>query len=133
MVLEELGRLEAPLVLDSRHGGGFVERQRRIALAERLSDWHLLTYWRQIGFINEVGVTRIPFGPELTEWYQRDIAQLAKIATSPNLEEDNILDPLLGSDGWQTLMTIVKESRRKFSFHLTRGSSLNIRHSATTI
>lgn len=63
MVLEELGRLEAPLVLDSRHGGGFVERQRRTALAEWLSDWHLLAYWRQIGFFGEVGTTRTATGP----------------------------------------------------------------------
>ena len=63
MVLQELGRLDAPLVLDSRHGGGFVEKQRRAALAEWLSDWHLLSYWRQIGFLNEVGATRIAFSP----------------------------------------------------------------------
>jgi DNA-binding FadR family transcriptional regulator len=62
MVLDALGRLEAQLVLESRHGGGFVEKQRRAALAEWLSDWHLLAYCPQIGFFNEVGATRIAFG-----------------------------------------------------------------------
>lgn len=65
-VLEELGRLDASLVLDGRHGGGFVEKQRRTALAEWLSDWHLLAYWPQIGFLDKVGTTRTAFGPSLT-------------------------------------------------------------------
>jgi len=71
-----------------------VEKQRRTALAEWLSDWHLLAYWPQIGFFND-----------------GDIAELTKIATCPDLEKDDILDLFLGSDGWKTLMTIVKESR----------------------
>jgi nuclear protein localization family protein 4 len=44
---------------------------------------------------------------------QNDIKVFIQTASSPNLLEDVIrLDPLLATDGWQTLMTFAREHAR---------------------
>lgn len=114
-LIAQLGKLDAPLVLDSKLGSEYETRRRRELLAKWLSDWHLLAFWNQVGFLSEVSSLTTPSPALITDHlYQRDIAELAKIATNANLEDPAILDNLLKSDGWQTLMTIVNESKRKF-------------------
>jgi nuclear protein localization protein 4 homolog len=95
--LSKLGKLGAPLIADSRIEASFDSRRAREKVAKWLSDWHLLAYWSQVGFLGNA-----------------DIKELARIATSPNLEEPSLLDGLLEKDGWQTLMTVVADSTRKF-------------------
>lgn len=54
---------------------------------------------------------------------QEDMKVLTKVASSPALLEDvSLLDPLMATEGWQTLMTFVRESARK-SPHLSDCSS----------
>jgi nuclear protein localization family protein 4 len=71
----------------------FEARRSRENLARALSDWHLLGYWNQVGFLSEA-----------------DIQLIANIGTAPSFEEPTLLDPLLESDGWRTLMALVTES-----------------------
>ncbi len=48
---------------------------------------------------------------------------LIKVASSPTLLEDiSQLDPLLATEGWQTLMTFARESAREW---LSNGSMVN--------
>ena len=96
-LFSKLGKLGAPLIVDSRIEASFDSRRAREKVAKWLSDWHLLAYWNQVGFLGKA-----------------DIKELARIATSPNLEEPSLLDGLLEKDGWQTLMTVVADSTRKF-------------------
>ncbi|KAG8807298.1 nuclear protein localization protein 4, partial [Serendipita sp. 399] len=93
MLLNRLSQLGAPSIVPSPLDSSFSSRQSREKLGGWLSDWHLLAYWSQIGFL----------GPD-------DIKLIARIATSPNLEEPTILDSFLEREGWQTLMAIVSES-----------------------
>lgn len=41
--------------------------------------------------------------------------ELAKIATSPNLDEVTLLDRILESDSWRTVMAVATESARAYS------------------
>lgn len=38
---------------------------------------------------------------------------LLRAATAPNLEDPTILDELISTEGWQTLMTFTRETARK--------------------
>lgn len=96
-LFSKLGKLGASSIVDSRIEASFDSRRAREKVAKWLSDWHLLAYWNQVGFLGKA-----------------DIKELARIATSPNLEEPSLLDGLLENDGWQTLMTVVADSTRKF-------------------
>lgn len=50
---------------------------------------------------------------------QEDMKVLTKVASSPTLLDDaSRLDPLMATDGWQTLMTFVRESARE-SLHIS--------------
>ena len=42
---------------------------------------------------------------------------LIRTATSPNLEDDKVLDDLVRTEGWLTLMTFAREVARKFACH----------------
>ncbi|KAJ8517029.1 hypothetical protein ONZ45_g5716 [Pleurotus djamor] len=67
---------------------------KRVELAKWLSDWHLVAF---------LGTTQL-FSPD-------DMKTLIRVASSPTLLEDvSVLDPLLASEGWQTFMTITRES-----------------------
>jgi len=96
-LISKLSQLGAPSVVDSRIEATFDSRRAREKVAKWLSDWHLLAYWNQVGFLG-----------------QDDIKELARIATSPDLEDPTLLDGLLEKDGWQTLMAVVGDSARKY-------------------
>ncbi|KAE9395934.1 polyubiquitin-tagged protein recognition complex, Npl4 component [Gymnopus androsaceus JB14] len=96
-VLSQLGSLGAPDVVDSRHRKPG-EAQKAFELAKWLSDWHLIAF---------IDTTQL-FPPD-------DMKILMQVATSPNLMTDpSQLDPLLATDGWQTLMTFTRENAREF-------------------
>ena len=38
---------------------------------------------------------------------------LVRTATAPNLDDPTVLDALIRTDGWQTLMTFTRETIRK--------------------
>ena len=49
---------------------------------------------------------------------QDDTKILIRTVTSPQLLEDpSVLDALLKTDGWQTLVTFARESAREFLLH----------------
>lgn len=86
-VVKELAKLNAPEILASG------DHSKKRVLAEWISDWHLIAF---------LATTQL-FSPE-------DTKTLLEVASSPNLFDDlSILDKVLYSDGWQTLMTFTKE------------------------
>ena len=88
-VIKELAKLNAPEITSEKGG----DRSRKLVLAEWISDWHLVAF---------LATTQL-FSPE-------DTKTLIKVASSPNLLDDlSILDNLLHTEGWQTLMTFTKE------------------------
>ncbi|KIJ45252.1 hypothetical protein M422DRAFT_30109 [Sphaerobolus stellatus SS14] len=91
VVLRQLNSLKASEVVPSTQGRS--DASTRIKLAEWLSDWHL------VSFLGTVGL----FSPE-------ELAILARTASTPNLKDPAVLDELLSTNGWQTLVTIAKES-----------------------
>ncbi|KAJ2927148.1 hypothetical protein H1R20_g9921, partial [Candolleomyces eurysporus] len=85
--MSELSRLDAPALVPGQ------DTYKKKDLAEWLSDFHLIAFLQttQLFSINDLNL-------------------LIKIATSPKLLEDpSILDPLLNTDSWQTLMTFTRE------------------------
>lgn len=88
-VIKELAKLNAPEV----SGEKGPDCSKKHVLAEWVSDWHLVAF---------LATTQL-FSPE-------DTKTLIKVASSPNLLDDpSVLDKLLHTDGWQTLMTFTKE------------------------
>ena len=88
-VIRELAKLNAPEVKPGNGG----DHSKKRALAERISDWHLIAF---------LATTQL-FSPG-------DTKTLLEVASSPNLFDDlSALDRVLYSDGWQTLMTFTKE------------------------
>lgn len=88
-VIRELAKLNAPEVT-TRSGG---DPSKKRALAEWISDWHLIAFLATTQLISP-----------------GDIQTLLEVATSPRLFDDlSVLDRVLNSDGWQTLMTFTKE------------------------
>ncbi|KIK62280.1 hypothetical protein GYMLUDRAFT_72882 [Collybiopsis luxurians FD-317 M1] len=93
LVLSQLASLGAPDVIDSRHRAPG-QAQKVFELAKALSDWHLIAF---------LDTTQL-FPPD-------DMKVLMQVATSPTLMSDpSQLDPLLDTDGWQTLMTFTREN-----------------------
>ncbi|KAG2023596.1 NPL4 [Coprinopsis cinerea AmutBmut pab1-1] len=87
-VMSELSKLEAPSIQPGE------DSYKKKELAYWLSDFHLAAYLQttQLFSVDDVKV-------------------MMKTITSPKLEEDpSALDPLLSTDGWQTLMTFTRES-----------------------
>ena len=88
-VIKELAKLSAPEIMPGSGGN----HSKKRALAEWISDWHLIAF---------LATTQL-FSP-------RDIQTLLEVASSPRLFDDlSVLDNVLNSDGWQTLMTFTKE------------------------
>jgi nuclear protein localization protein 4 homolog len=92
--MHELARLGAPDIEESRTGG---DRSKRLALAQYLSDWHLIAF---------LGTTQLVS--------EEDMVTLIRTMTSPNFEDSALLDPVITSASWQTLMTFTRESVRKY-------------------
>jgi nuclear protein localization family protein 4 len=92
-ILSALSQLGAPDIPVSRRSGVNDDTHKRVSLAKWLSDWHLLAFLGTTGLFSE-----------------NDMRVLMQTASSPNLLEDvSLLDPLLATDGWQTLMTFSRE------------------------
>jgi nuclear protein localization family protein 4 len=88
-VIKQLAKLNAPEVGPGSSG----DLSKKRALAEWISDWHLVSF---------LATTQL-FSPE-------DTGTLVEVASSPNLLSDSgVLDRVLKSDGWQTLMTFTTE------------------------
>lgn len=88
-VIKELAKLGAPEI--TPESGGDTSKKR--ALAEWISDWHLIAF---------LETTQL-FPPG-------DIKTLLEVVSSPGLLNDlSVLDRVLRSDGWETLMTFTKE------------------------
>ncbi|KAF8905447.1 NPL4 family-domain-containing protein [Gymnopilus junonius] len=87
-VMATLRRLEAP----SLHPGS--ESYKNLELAKWLSDWHLVAFLETTQLLS----------PD-------DVKVMMRTVTSPNLLEDaGNIDPVLSTEGWQTLMTFTRES-----------------------
>ena len=88
-VIKELAKLRAPEITSAKGG----DHSKKRVLAEWVSDWHLIAF---------LATTQL-FSPE-------DTKTLIEVASSPNLLDNlSVLDKLLHTDGWQTLMTFTKE------------------------
>jgi nuclear protein localization family protein 4 len=88
-VIKELAKLNAPEIIPGSGG----DHSKKRALAEWMSDWHLITF---------LATTQL-FSPG-------DTKTLLEVASSPNLFDDlSVLDKVLHSDGWQTLITFTRE------------------------
>jgi nuclear protein localization family protein 4 len=92
-VLAALSRLGAPDIRPSGQSNGD-DTHKRIELAKWLSDWHLIAFLQTTGLFSE-----------------DDAKTLMRVASAPDLLENvAVLDTLLATDGWQTLMTFTRES-----------------------
>ncbi|KAA1468500.1 polyubiquitin-tagged protein recognition complex Npl4 component [Dentipellis sp. KUC8613] len=89
-VLATLNSLHAPEVQDSRHDTNVV---RRMNLIKWLSDWHLVAFLGTSGLFSGA-----------------DMKTLAQVASAPSIDDPAVLDPLIHSDSWQTLITFARES-----------------------
>lgn len=88
-VIKELAKLNAPAITSEKGG----DHSKKLVLAQWVSDWHLVAF---------LATTQL-FSPE-------DTKTLIEVATSPSLLDDlGVLDKLIHTDGWQTLMTFTKE------------------------
>lgn len=112
-VLDSLRRLGAPDMHPSTHSGGG-DAHKRIELAKWLSDWHLIAFLGTTGLVSEVRFRIFTRSEYLIECGQADLTVMMRTASSPNLLEDvKLLDPLIATEGWQTLMTFARESARE--------------------
>lgn len=53
---------------------------------------------------------------------------IARIATAPDLDDPSLLDPLLSSEGWQTLMAIADESGMLIPLNYINHSNEQLYH-----
>ncbi|KDQ54810.1 hypothetical protein JAAARDRAFT_160013 [Jaapia argillacea MUCL 33604] len=91
-VMRTLSNLRAPDIEPTTHGGGG-DLARRVELAKWLSDWHLIAFLAQSQLFSEA-----------------DIKVLIGTMSSLDLSDIKLLDPLLQTDSWQTLMTFTRET-----------------------
>ncbi|KAK2462019.1 hypothetical protein APHAL10511_006482 [Amanita phalloides] len=93
LVLKRLVHLEAPSIEDSRVSKPG-QLQKRRALAECLSDWHLVAF---LGTTQLISID--------------DLGTIMRTVSSTNLLEDlTELNSLLATESWQTLMSLTQES-----------------------
>ncbi|KAH9178915.1 polyubiquitin-tagged protein recognition complex Npl4 component [Lactarius sanguifluus] len=89
-VMRSLNELGAPDVQVSRQDAN---THRRLELAKWLSDWHLVAFLGNSGLLSET-----------------DIIVFLRVATAPDLNDPTVLDSLLVTESWQTLITFARES-----------------------
>jgi len=96
-VLADLHRLSAHKLKPSSmvtHSEREDQSNIRRAIALYLNDWHLVSFLPTMGLLSE-----------------DDLKVIARLSTSPRLFDDAAaLEPLIANEGWQTLVTIAKES-----------------------
>lgn len=116
-IIADLGRLKAGEVTLGQGGA------RTKELLKYLSDWHLLAYLGTVGLLGPVSdlhnicsAAKASLNHSFSFPKQDDLKILAKTVTSPNIDDPKVFDPLLLTDGWQTLMAIVQESQRASCF-----------------
>ncbi|KAF5384003.1 hypothetical protein D9757_006992 [Collybiopsis confluens] len=111
-VLSQLSGLGAPDVVDSRHRAPG-QAQKVFELAKMLSDWHLVAFLDTTQLFPPVILYLLMGKRACTDMNPRqdDMKVLMRVVTSPTLMGDpSQLDPLLATDGWQTLMTFTREN-----------------------
>ena len=117
-VLSTLSQLGAPDIPIDSHSAGD-SAYKRIELAKWLSDWHLIAFLGTTGLFSEVSIqhSRCHIQLKRLNCEQGDMKVLMETASSPNLLENiALLDPLLATDAWQTLMTFSREHARTLTF-----------------
>ncbi|TFY76634.1 hypothetical protein EWM64_g7379 [Hericium alpestre] len=92
-VLRTLSDLHAPEI---QHSSQDHDTHRRFQVMKWLSDWHLIIFLGTSGLFSA-----------------DDMKVLARVASAPSLDDPTVLDPLIATDGWQTLMTFAREHARK--------------------
>ncbi|THH28283.1 hypothetical protein EUX98_g5902 [Antrodiella citrinella] len=85
-VLRELSRLGAPDITEKSGAD-------RSDLLRYLSDWHLVAF---------LGTTQLIS--------QDDMKVLIQVASAPNLDDPSVLDSLIRTESWHTLMTFARET-----------------------
>lgn len=108
-VMSTLRRLDAPSLFPGS------ESIKKVELARWLSDWHLSAYIDTTQLFSVVRFLSSNFGVAWLIWTQDDFSILMRTISSTSLLDDpKNIDPVLSTNGWQTLMTITRESARKF-------------------
>jgi nuclear protein localization family protein 4 len=112
-VLSTLSQLGASDISVGHHSAGG-DSHKRIELAKWLSDWHLLAFLGTTGLFSDVRTHVFKVVKQLIYCRkQNDMKVFMQTASSQNLLEDvTLLDPLLATDGWQSLVTFARELAR---------------------
>ncbi|GJJ13875.1 hypothetical protein Clacol_008132 [Clathrus columnatus] len=92
-VFQELYKRKAVEIRSSKQGMTAKDTAARLELASWLSDWHLVSFLETVDILS----------PD-------EMTILVKSVTASNLEDPTVLDALLETSGWQTLVTIAQES-----------------------
>jgi len=92
-VMRSLNELGAPDIQPTNRHGSRADAHGRLELAKWLSDWHLLDFLGTCGLLSD-----------------SDVQVLVRIGTTPNIDDPAVLDPLLETESWQTLITFARES-----------------------
>ena len=120
--LAKFAELQADDIGQSAQGG---DRAKRETLAKFISDWHLVAFLGTTGLISPVSPIRL-WAPALVHSCfegmlindafstQDDMRVLVRTATAPRLDDERVLDDLVRTEGWLTLMTFAREAARKF-------------------
>lgn len=111
--MSELARLHAPDVRESAYGGN---PQQHTALAKFLSDWHLIAFLDTTQLVSPVRrnpLSEMSAAHEYLLMNQDDMKILVRTSSAPNLEDPTVLDELVRTESWQTLMTFARETAGK--------------------
>lgn len=110
-----LANMRAPeLSISAQSNGEDIER--RLELARWLSDWHLVAFLGTTGLFSPVSLgvhgARLE-GSFAYDMSQEDMKIMVRTATAADIDDPTILDDLLRTESWQTLMTFTRESARE--------------------
>lgn len=77
-----------------------------------LGDFHLLLFLPSTGILGEVSLVRVYCAHIVSFAAQREFKNLVKAVTAPDDQRLKLMEGVMNSGGWQTLMTIVQENAR---------------------
>jgi nuclear protein localization family protein 4 len=77
-----------------------------------LSDFHLLLFLPSTGILGEVSLVWAKLRWFYLTLKQREFKNLVKAVTAPDDQRLKLMEGVMNSGGWQTLMTIVQENAR---------------------